>query len=167
MRLACAKANAAIYGVEKFITFIEGDYLTWAEERAANKAAGKSTEEDEIDVVYMSPPWGGIDYQEEQETTGPSSTPGTPAAAGTDLVTRSAYSSYSLSRLLPRHGKELFDISRKLTKNVAYYLPRNLDIQEAAALADKGEKVEVEEEWMGSKLKALCLYYGDLATIKS
>lgn len=124
----------------------------------------------------MSPPWGGISYQEDEQKDGqpenskqqdPDKTFSLPdigdSLSSNSVSPSSAYASYPLSRLLPKHGKELFDISRKLTKNIAYFLPRNLDIHEAAALVDPREKVEVEEEWMGSKLKALTLYYGDLA----
>lgn len=132
-------------------------------------------------MIFMSPPWGGISYQEEEHPNqqqlsadsesreDPDRTFSLPDAGNTTILNStesnpsSAYASYPLSRLLPKHGKELFDISRKLTKNIAYFLPRNLDIHEAAALVDTSERVEVEEEWMGSKLKALTLYYGDLA----
>jgi len=61
---------------------------------------------------------------------------------------------------------------KKITPNIAYFLPRNTDLEEASALARLGtdsggggkeEMVEVEEEWMGDKLKALTCYYGGLA----
>jgi trimethylguanosine synthase len=161
IRLACARENAKIYGVEEYITFIQADYLDWAKTQADSTSPDKES----IDVIFMSPPWGGISYQEDDDpnltTKDPDQTlPYGDAAA--DAVNDPTYASYPLSRLLPKHGKELFDISRKLTKNIAYYLPRNLDIHEAAALVDPSEKVEIEEEWMGSKLKALTLYYADL-----
>jgi trimethylguanosine synthase len=163
--LACARANAEIYGVEEYITFIQGDYLEWAKEQSELP----ESERQNIDAIFMSPPWGGISYQEEEkEDQDPDKTfslPDTGDLPNNPTITnnQSMYASYPLSRLLPKHGKVLFDISRKLTKNIAYFLPRNLDIHQAAALVDPSEKVEVEEEWMGSKLKALTLYYGDLA----
>lgn len=157
VRLACAKANAEIYGVEEYITFIQGDYLEWAEKQSELP----ELEREKIDVIFMSPPWGGISYQEEEEQD-PNKTFSLPDT-GNLTNSSSMYANYPLSRLLPKHGKILFDTSRKLTKNIAYFLPRNLDIHQAAALVDPTEKVEVEEEWMGSKLKALTLYYGDLA----
>lgn len=161
VRLACARANAEIYGVEEYITFIQADYLEWAKAQAS--ATG--SEKEDIDAIFMSPPWGGISYQEDDaETQDPDQTISLPSTGiNHSTIANLEYASYPLSRLLPKHGKELFDISRKLTKNIAYFLPRNLDIHEAAALVDPSEKVEVEEEWMGSKLKALTLYYGDLA----
>jgi trimethylguanosine synthase len=116
---------------------------------------------------------------------------------------------YSLSSIQPIHGAELFNLSRQVTHNIAYYLPRNTNLEEVGALieaqpshpnamggeatateglakpnvmpdvpvppsetlpaesidadADIPEYVEVEEEWMGSKLKALTCYFGGLA----
>ncbi|BFZ64964.1 hypothetical protein YB2330_006125 [Saitoella coloradoensis] len=52
-RLACAKHNAEIYGVQDKIEFIEGDFLTLAEQGRI-----------EADTVFMSMPWGGISYSE-------------------------------------------------------------------------------------------------------
>ena len=46
---------------------------------------------------------------------------------------------------------------------MCYYLPRNTDLEEVGALAREGERVEVEEEWMGSKLKAISCLFGGLA----
>jgi len=157
VRLACAKANAKIYGVEDRITFIQADYIAWAKARSADD------KQEPIEVVFMSPPWGGIEYQEEASQSDDDPNLTTLAAPkATSLDTAGPYASYSLSRLAPLHGRELFNISRKLTKNIAYFLPRNQDVAEAAALVDSGEPVECEEEWMGSKLKALTFYYGDL-----
>jgi trimethylguanosine synthase len=84
-------------------------------------------------------------------------------------------SAYPLSAILPVHGKELFDLCTSLTPNIAYYLPRNVNVDELSALArplDAQEKeggggrdrewVEIEEEWVGDKLKAVTAYYGAL-----
>lgn len=155
VRLACARANAKIYGVQDHITFIQADYLEWAKQRAADSTA------DPIDVVFLSPPWGGIDYREAQSQDLTEKIPLSAVTASQGI--RARYASYPLSRLEPVHGKQIFDISRALTKNIAYFLPRNLDIAEVASLVDPGERIEIEEEWMGSKLKALTVYYGELA----
>lgn len=187
VRLACAKHNARIYGVEDRITFILADFPTWAKEYAVRKAAGKVAKDDEVEVVFLSPPWGGIDYKEAGNET-PSSKklknlngsaiPGTPTPAlPPATLDRPQPASYPLSALAPLHGAKLFSLARELTPHVAYYLPRNVDIEEVAALpklcpriAEEGvelplglEKVEVEEEWMAGRMKAVTVYYGDLA----
>ncbi|OXG50016.1 trimethylguanosine synthase [Cryptococcus neoformans] len=143
-RLKLARHNALHHGVADRIEFILGDYTDFARS-FAEKNPG-----DKIDVVFLSPPWGGIDY-----LNSPSET-------------------YSLSSILPIHGKDLFNLTSKLTPNIAYYLPRNMDMQEISELAReldypdperKGrvrEWVEVEEETVRDKVKALTVYYGAL-----
>jgi trimethylguanosine synthase len=94
-----------------------------------------------------------------------------------------AHPDYNLSSIQPIHGAEMFKLSRRITSNIAYYLPRNTKLDEISALLDPGdeehveeeaegekveekgrdkEMVEVEEEWMGTKLKALTCYFGGL-----
>ncbi len=105
---------------------------------------------------------GGVDYLEENPANGSSKT---------------ANGSFALSRLLPVSGQELYKISSAFTPNIAMFLPRNLDLDEVAALApdvmdENGtsigkETVEVEESHIGmpgrSKVKALTVYFGGLA----
>ncbi|GAA6041420.1 hypothetical protein JCM8097_005242 [Rhodosporidiobolus ruineniae] len=209
VRLACARRNAEIYGVADRITFILGDWVQWAKDYAAREERGELKKEDKVEVVFLSPPWGGIDYQ----TLGaPSSTstaaaqpaakkprrsllaasgpaPSTPTPSvpppSLDAANRAAPPpAYPLSALAPLHGADLFSLARRITPNVAYYLPRNTDLLELAALpkvapwkgrprlrageavegeAEDEETVEVEEEWMGYKLKAITAYFGELA----
>ncbi|CAE6452628.1 unnamed protein product [Rhizoctonia solani] len=141
-RLAIARHNANIYGVADRIEFILGDYVSLAGSLAS---LGRR-----VDVVFLSPPWGGPSYI---------STDTTPSTDSKDAQS----SVYTLDSLLPISGVDLFTISRKISKNIAMYLPRNTDVGEIAALAPPGENVEIEEEWMGSKLKALTCYFGGLA----
>ncbi|WVO23212.1 uncharacterized protein IAS62_004559 [Cryptococcus decagattii] len=143
-RLKLARHNALHHGVADRIEFILGDYTEFA------RSFAEKNPEDKIDVVFLSPPWGGIDY-----LNSPSAT-------------------YSLSSILPIHGRDLFNLTSKLTPNIAYYLPRNMDMQEISELAReldypdperKGrvrEWVEVEEETVRDKVKALTIYFGGL-----
>lgn len=79
---------------------------------------------------------------------------------------------YPLSAIEPIPGDELFEVASALTPNIAYYLPRNVNISELADLAPSRspdepstkEWVEVEEEWVGDKLKAVTAYYGGLVS---
>ncbi|KAJ7695037.1 Tgs1 protein [Mycena rosella] len=161
-RLALARHNAQIYGVADRIEFILMDYISFANSYLSirNDASPRK-----IDVVFLSPPWGGPGYL--AGDTRPSS-PTKPEAA------ESTHPSYTLASIQPIHGADLFRLSRRITPNVAYYLPRNTRLDEIGALlsdpppdkvgdADEKEMVEVEEEWMGSKLKALTCYFGGLA----
>jgi len=50
-KIHCARHNAAVYGVADRIEFIVGDYMKLAPSLKA-------------DVVFLSPPWGGPNYQQ-------------------------------------------------------------------------------------------------------
>lgn len=54
------------------------------------------------DVVFLSPPWGGPSYNR--------------------------LKSFPLSDICPPHGgKSIYDVARRVTPNIAYYLPRNIN----------------------------------------
>lgn len=192
VRLACAKRNAEIYGVADRITFILGDWVSWSKDYVKREAAGQVAAEDEVEVVFLSPPWGGINYQslgsaladtaatpqsEKLKAISHPTVPSTPTPAlPPPSATSAAPHSYPLSALTPLPGDQLFALARALTPHVAYYLPRNVDIEEVARLPESCprrtaegevvegvERVEIEEEWMGWKMKAVTAYYGDLA----
>ncbi|OCH96272.1 S-adenosyl-L-methionine-dependent methyltransferase [Obba rivulosa] len=203
VRLALARHNAAIYGVEGRIEFILADFLSFARallrppSSEAHKylpgqaadSASEARPSRKIDVVFLSPPWGGPSYLTD-------ASPEEGGAAGDPQ----AALEYSLASIRPIHGAQLFKLARRITRNVAYFLPRNTRLEEVAALVDGAERdeeqsveeilegredaggaaerkekeremggekgtmemVEVEEEWMGSKLKALTCYFGGL-----
>lgn len=172
-RLALARHNAQIYGVADRIEFILADYISFAKSYRSlpHSTSQQPPSTRKIDVVFLSPPWGGPAYL--SGTTGD--------AVDQTPVSEDEHPSYSLSSIQPIHGAQLFNLTRKITKNVAYYVPRNTRLEEIGALLVEeedqsdsssgpisneapgtGEKVEVEEEWMGNKLKALTCYFGGL-----
>lgn len=210
-RLALARHNATIYGVADRIEFILGDYISFAQSLISQPATETndqlSTNSDSpdprkkrrkhpIDVVFLSPPWGGPSYL--NGSTLDLTTVTTSDVEANEEGER-RHPEFTLDCIRPVHGRELFELSRKITRNVAYYLPRNSDLEEIAGLLDDGadntqstaageygqekrgtkrkrrnsdvggkghngaEKVEVEEEWMGNKLKAITAYFGGLA----
>jgi len=159
VRLALARHNAAIYGVADRIEFILADYVSFA-----NAYLSQPHPTRRIDVVFLSPPWGGPEY------LSPSDCPTPPDEHQDELE---AHPEYSLSSIKPIHGADLFRLTKRITNNIAYFLPRNTNLNEISALlkSDKDESavaneepqmIEVEEEWMGSKLKALTCYFGGL-----
>lgn len=171
-RLALARHNAVIYGVDNRIEFILGDYISFAKAYLS-----LPNQKRKIDVVFLSPPWGGPAY-----LSGPSlATKKADEADHTVDKQPEGHPEFTLSQIKPIHGAELFALSRKITKNVAYFLPRNTNLNEISSLLKNestaeeeqvngegeniqaAEKVEVEEEWMGPKLKALTCYFGGLA----
>jgi trimethylguanosine synthase len=148
-RLALARHNAALHGLSSRIEFVLADFRSFAARilnATSSSPSASSSLTRKIDVVFLSPPWGGPEY-----LSGPE---------------------YHLVRTQPEPASELFRLARLLTPNVAFYVPRNTVLADIAALlpapasgragVDGLEQVEVEEEWMGNKLKALTCYYGGL-----
>ncbi|KAG9308057.1 Tgs1 protein [Chiua virens] len=162
VRLALARHNAAIYGVADRIEFILADYISFAHAHAS-RPAGKRP----IDVVFLSPPWGGPDYM--LQGNGAAGLGGGSGDASSEQL---GCQEFSLAQIEPIHGADLFHLTRKITRNVAYFLPRNASLYEISTLLTDGapppdqdstEMIEVEEAWMGTKLKALTCYFGGLA----
>lgn len=89
------------------------------------------------DVVFLSPPWGGPAY-----------------------IVDSVFDIKNI--LAPKGGIELFKVSKKISNNIAYYLPKNIDSSQLAEMGGPGSKVEVEQNIIGNKLVAITAYYGDL-----
>ena len=162
VRLALARHNAVIYGVADRIEFILADFISFA--RSYISQAGPVRRR--IDVVFLSPPWGGPEY-----LSGSSSKELSHDISG---GSEEGHAEYSLAGIKPIHGADLFRLSRSITPNVAYFLPRNSSLEEISGLVDderrqsdstentKEEMDKVEEECMGSKLKALTCYFGGL-----
>ncbi|XP_063524852.1 trimethylguanosine synthase isoform X2 [Pongo pygmaeus] len=88
------------------------------------------------DVVFLSPPWGGPDY----------------ATAET----------FDIRTMMSPDGFEIFRLSKKITNNIVYFLPRNADIDQVASLAGPGGQVEIEQNFLNNKLKTITAYFGDL-----
>ncbi|KAF9514480.1 hypothetical protein BS47DRAFT_1295010 [Hydnum rufescens UP504] len=175
VRLALARHNAIIYGVQDRIEFILADFPSFARSLQTLPLSSSSSSHIsrsrplKIDVVFLSPPWGGPSYITSSPRKPSSSLLSTPHE-------EEAHPEFTLDMTSPLPGDELFHLVRKITPHVAYFLPRNTNLQQVASLISNNsnggtsiqggnqieEKVEVEEEWMGLKLKALTCYFGGL-----
>jgi len=89
------------------------------------------------DVVFLSPPWGGPQYLDQDVF---------------DLQLMGGC----------MDGYEVFSVARQLTSNIAYFVPRNTNVEQLSSLAGCGGRVEVEQNILNKKLKTLTAYYGDL-----
>ncbi|XP_069777569.1 trimethylguanosine synthase [Narcine bancroftii] len=88
------------------------------------------------DAVFLSPPWGGPNY------------------VNTEI--------FDLKTMISLDGFEVFTLSQKITPNIVYFLPRNADIEQVASLAGPGGRVEIEQNFLNSKLKTITAYFGVL-----
>ncbi|KAH8419146.1 hypothetical protein KR222_006709 [Zaprionus bogoriensis] len=125
-KLAMAKHNAAIYGVAHKIEFVHADFLQFATSTCLRP-----------DVVFLSPPWGGPQYQKQ---------------ATFDIETN----------LLPLGASELMRHARRLTDNIGVFLPRNSNMKQVIALSHVGQQCEVEHNYLDTRLVAITAYYGNL-----
>ncbi|CAI5740862.1 unnamed protein product [Peronospora destructor] len=91
------------------------------------------------DAVFLSPPWGGVSYNRKH---------------------------FRLEDMLVKgvSGLDLFAMARKVSKNIAYYLPRGTSTSDLEALTPD-EPVECEKILLNDQLKVLTAYYGDLVTL--
>ncbi|PVV00893.1 hypothetical protein BB560_004711, partial [Smittium megazygosporum] len=88
VKIKIAQNNARIYNVENRIEFINGDFTKLAKHLKA-------------DIIYLSPPWGGVEYIKN--------------------------SVYDLSMIMPIGGKEIFGLASKITPDIIYFVPKNSD----------------------------------------
>lgn len=87
------------------------------------------------DVVFLSPPWGGPDYMDEAV--------------------------YDLELSRPTVAA-MCAAARGISPNLCIFLPRNTDTEQLAALAPRGARLEVEQNFLNSKLKTVSVYFGEL-----
>lgn len=124
VKIALARHNASVYGVEDRIEFIVGDYMQLLPHLKA-------------DVVFLSPPWGGPNYTNAQV--------------------------FDLKTMITLDGVHVFEKTKFVTENIAYFMPRNVDIEQLSSLAGPGGKMEIEQNFVNRKLKTITAYYVELA----
>lgn len=90
----------------------------------------------EVDAVFLSPPWGGPGYLKSKD--------------------------FDLDDLTP-NGFDIYTAARKMSPNIAYFLPRNTKVKQLIALGGPGGRCEIEQSCLNKKIKTLTVYYGNLA----
>jgi trimethylguanosine synthase len=127
------KNNAEIYGVNSNIKFIKGDFLVDA------KSEGP------LEVIFMSPPWGGPDYVKSKK--------------------------YDLFATITPDITKIMQVCNDVTKNVVLYLPRTAHpaqiVQLFKYMPNVERKIEFELFCVGSKVKTICCYMGEMNKIPS
>ena len=90
------------------------------------------------EVIFLSPPWGGPEYINAD--------------------------SFNIKDDIPLDGFEIFNKCLEVTENIAYFVPRNTNLDQLMSLAGKEGYVEVEQNILNRKIKSITAYYGDLIT---
>ncbi|KAF9113111.1 Trimethylguanosine synthase [Mortierella sp. AM989] len=91
------------------------------------------------DVVFLSPPWGGPGYLVQDE--------------------------FDIKQDIPMDGEFLFNETSKITKNIAYFLPRNSNADQIGRLAGPDGTCEIEKNILNHVCKAWTAYFGELAVV--
>ena len=88
------------------------------------------------DVVFLSPPWGGPNYTKAEV--------------------------FDVKSMITLDGVRVFQETKTITDNIAYFMPRNVNVEQLSSLAGPGGKMEIEQNFVNKKLKTITAYYGDL-----
>lgn len=135
-RISMASHNTRIYNVSAAVSFLHNDALDVMSE-AILKGDCSAFSMREVDMIFLSPPWGGPEYRN-AETFDLS----TVWVSGVTLI-------------------HVLNIALKMCRNVAFFLPRNTDLQSLAA--DVRVPFKVEREYVNGKDKSMTVYFGKLA----
>ncbi|KAJ0394630.1 hypothetical protein P43SY_006467 [Pythium insidiosum] len=126
-KIRMAQHNAAIYGVADRIEWILGD---------ATQILPKL----QADVVFLSPPWGGVNYNR-------------------------THFRLEEMKIGDVSGIDLFKMARNLTPNIVYYLPKTTPASELEALLPFAgdSRLECEHLYLNGQLKVVNGYFGEMA----
>ncbi|SPO22787.1 related to TGS1 - trimethyl guanosine synthase [Ustilago trichophora] len=144
VKVRLGRWNAKVYGVSDRITYIQGDSIElldtireWRDQKDKVGTEGKHEDDhvwngikasdlEDVEAVFLSPPWGGVDYAAQP----------IPTYHNTD-TTSSSTSTYSLDSIQPINGITLFTRVHHAfqTPNIAYYLPRNTNLSQLSHLS--------------------------------
>ena len=91
------------------------------------------------DVVFLSPPWGGPNYVSAEV--------------------------FDIKTMITLDGFHVFEETKSITENIAYFMPRNADIEQLSLLASPNGNVEIEQNFLNKKLKTITAYYGGLVEV--
>lgn len=89
------------------------------------------------DIVYLSPPWGGPSY------------------GSIDI--------FDLEKNIELNGYHIFEVAKKISSNIVYFLPRNVNVEQVISLMDDKSPLELEQNFLNNRLKTITAYFGDLA----
>lgn len=156
-KLEMAYHNACIYGVEKKLFLIHGNALDvmnryrngkLMESEPPQETCKSTSLPESIDVVFLSPPWGGIDY-------------GNVGKDGFDLTCIKLDGGDSKQF----DGEWLLKCAAKALghKCIAYFLPKNINgvaFASSTLKAGYSEPIVIEQNVLNGKLKTVTAYLG-------
>ncbi len=118
IKIALARHNARIYGVEDRIEFIVGDYFKIIPTLTA------------ANVIFLSPPWGGPDYLQKSKNNKGNVIFSIQKFGFITLDFYNLDALFDLKTMIPVDGMEVFNAALKITENIAYLLPKNTNVDQ-------------------------------------
>lgn len=132
-RIEMLKNNAKIYGVENNINCVQGDFLQVAKEQGP------------IDVIFMSPPWGGPDYVKSKK--------------------------YNIFAHITPDITKIMEVCNEATKSIILYMPRTVNpaqiVQLFKNMPNVERKVEFQLYCFGDKVKTVGCIMGEIVKADS
>lgn len=134
-KVQLAKNNASVYCVDDRIDFVLQSIIDFLSELKPGS----------VDVVFLSPPWGGPGYKETNEFS---------LLRDVLLTDKNGRNSFN--------GVDLFRLARSAAKmGVAYFLPRNCDLSTITdELGEIPNEFEHHTIYKGTKDHTICAYFG-------
>jgi len=133
LKLQYLRNNAKVYSVCDRIKFVCGDFLRVAERQGP------------VDILFMSPPWGGPDYVKSQR--------------------------YDIFSMMNPDIRDILSVCAQVTRNIILYLPRNADPLQLASLfaylPGFQRKMEIQVYYFGEKIKTVACFFGDFVQMDS
>lgn len=130
IKLQCAQHNSRIYKTQDRVRFLLQDFFSLHKTLRIN-------DDQRIDVIFLSPPWGGINYFHSKE-------------ADISEFPLDCFKIY------------LYCVNELKCRNVVFFLPRNTNLEQVLFMAGPGGKCEIEQNFIDHKLVAMTAYYGGL-----
>lgn len=134
VKLQCAQNNCQIYKTEQNVRFVMQDFFSLHKTlNVGDDRKGTNI----IDVIFLSPPWGGINYFQTKQAD----------------ISEFPLDCFKIF---------LYCINILKCRNIVYFLPRNTNLEQILMMAGPGGKCKIEQNFLDHKLVALTAYYGDL-----
>lgn len=61
---------------------------------------------------------------------------------------------------MPINGVTIFEVARKISRNICYFLPRSVDHSQLEDLVPEDEILELEQVYLDDRVKCFNVYYG-------
>ncbi len=126
VKLQCAQQNSKIYKTEDRVKFIQQDFFSL-----------HTTLRQKVDVIFLSPPWGGVNYFHSKEAD----------------ISEFPLDCFKIF---------LYCVNMLNCRNIVFFLPRNTNLEQILLMAGPGGKCQIEQNFIDHKLVAITAYYGDL-----